>query len=66
MGVKKLPVVPQVEKQDEIKVVESIPDATDPKPKEIVTTKRSSPIVRTMPLTESHGMTTESNRFKES
>jgi len=38
----------------------------DPDPVKIVTTERKTPIKRSMPLTESHGMTTEANRFRSS
>jgi hypothetical protein len=48
--------------QEEIKVELTTPD---PDPGQIVTTNRKSPIRRGLPLTETHGMTTEANRFKE-
>jgi hypothetical protein len=65
--IKKLPAVPEVAKQDEIKVEVPIPDAQEGKPAGIITTKRETPIKRynATPLRETHGMTTESNRFKE-
>lgn len=47
-------------------VVEQVsPPSNEPKPDGIITTKRSSPIKRGIPLKETHGMTTEANRFKE-
>lgn len=52
----------QFVEQEEIKVELTTPD---PDPVEIVTTNRKIPIKRGLPLTETHGMTTEANRFKE-
>ena len=68
MGVrkKKVPVVQEVAKQEEIKVEVPVPDPQEGKPAGIITTKRSTPIKREWPLTEKHGMTTESNRFRDS
>ena len=56
---------PQFIEGEEVKVELTTPD---PYPVEIVTTNREAPIVRynVVPLTETHGMTTEANRFKES
>lgn len=56
---------PQFTEEEEVKVELTTPD---PDPVEVVTTKRKSPIVRynVVPLTETHGMTTEANRFRES
>jgi hypothetical protein len=50
--------------QEEIKVETGVPD---PDPGEIVTTERKTPIKRynAIPLKETHGITTEANRFKE-
>jgi hypothetical protein len=48
--------------QEEIKVEPGLPDSN---PGEIVTTERKTPIKRGQPLTETHGMTTEANRFRE-
>lgn len=63
MGVraKKVPVIKQVQKQEENRVVESPPDS-DPDPKMIVTTKKPS-IKRYIDDT-SHKMTTDTGRFK--
>lgn len=52
-------------REEEIVVEETVPDGTEPKPNLIVTTKRVGGIKRGMPLTESHGMITEANRFRE-
>jgi hypothetical protein len=69
MGVKQkpVPVIQEVEKQEEVKIEVPVPDPTAVNPQGIVTAKRKSPIKRynATPLRESHGMTTESNRFKE-
>lgn len=63
------PTIPvKVEPVDEVQetVVVTIPVASEnPKPDGIITTNRKTPIIRGVPLKETHGMTTEANRFKE-
>lgn len=58
-------VEPVDEVAETVKVEVPIPSET-PRPDGIITTKRKTPIKRKTPLTETHGMTTEANRFKES
>jgi hypothetical protein len=52
----------QFETEEEIPV-----EVTAPldQPTQLVTTDRKTPIKRGLPLSETHGMTTEANRFKE-
>lgn len=58
--------IPDREQGEEIRVEVPTPDPNEPDPKMIITAKRKTPIKRQMPLTETHGMTTEANRFRES
>ena len=57
--------VPEIDEIAETVTVQVTPPSTEPRPNGIMTTKRSSRIVRRMPLSETHSMTTEANRFKE-
>lgn len=53
-----------VEKGEEVVVEIPTPDSTGLNPKLIITTKRTK-LARGVPLTETHGMITEADRFKE-
>ena len=57
-----------IEPVDEIQetVIEEVsPPSLEIKPDGIITTERKGGILRDVPLRETHGMTTEANRFKE-
>ena len=60
-----LPKIEPVEEVVETQTAEvPVPILGTNKPDKIITTKRKSPIVRGVPLKETHGMTTEAERFK--
>lgn len=54
--------IPDTERGEEVRVEVPVPDPNAPDPKGVVTTKRSTPIVRS----DTDHMTTDSGRFKES
>lgn len=54
-----------IDEVQEIVIVQVQPPSNESRPDGIITTKRSTPIKRGIPLKETHGMTTEASRFKE-
>lgn len=64
----KLPKVPPVETNEPIIETVPIPDPTGVHPQGIISTEREEPVKRykATHLRETHGMTTEANRFRES
>lgn len=59
-----LPKIEPVDEVDETQTTEIPVPSLEPKPDKIITTNRKSPIKRGVPLKETHGMTTEAERFK--
>ncbi len=64
MATKNLPKIEPVDEVVETQTAEVPVPSVESKPDKIITTKRKSPIVRGEPLKETHGMTTEAERFK--
>lgn len=51
----------ETQKNDEVKIIEPVPDPIEGKPNMLITTKRLQPIIRS----NTDRMTTDSGRFKE-
>jgi hypothetical protein len=66
MANQNLPKIEPVDEIVEIQEVEVPVASQEPKPNMIITTNRKTPIKRGVPLKETHGMTTEAERFKVS
>lgn len=52
-------------RNEEFRIKEVAP-GEEPTPNKLITTKREGGIQRQEPLSETHGMTTEADRFRES
>jgi hypothetical protein len=64
MANENLPKIEPVDNVAETQTAEVPFPSLEPKPNMIITTNRKTPINRGVPLKETHGMTTEAERFK--